>query len=327
MNADLRRRWHDLLQTWSVQAEATHRVFEDVCRYYGNSGRFYHTLAHVQHVLESVDNLALHARAPSLVQLAAWLHDVIYESRASDNEERSAEWAERLCERLSIPEGPRVADLIRTTKSHQVVDDDADARVLSDADLAILGEDELTYQLYAAMIRREYAWVSVDDFARGRRRVLESFLASPRIYHFFGNLEQPARRNMAMEIAQLAKRTPHCLECCIGWIIMETHQLTLLAVDGTFGVCLLDPSSPIPPWAIAGDFFAVTRTPEELSIVCNQDIVPDGVRCVRGWRCLRVAGAMDFSVVGVLAALVTPLAEAGICIFAFLSFDTVFLMV
>jgi hypothetical protein len=98
-------------------------------------------------------------------------------------------------------------------------------------------------------------------------------------------------------------------------------------VDGDFAVCRLDSASPIPPWATAGDFFSVTRTADELSIVCRQAFVPDNARCERGWRCLRVAGTMDFSLVGVLAALVTPLADAGIGIFAFSTFDTDYLLV
>ena len=90
-------------------------------------------------------------------------------------------------------------------------------------------------------------------------------------------------------------------------------------------ICRLPPEAPTPQ-AGAG-LFSVTRTNDELSVVCEQLLVPDGVRCERAWRCLRVAGSMDFAVVGVLAALVTPLAEAGIGIFAFSTFDTDYLLV
>jgi hypothetical protein len=66
------------------------------------------------------------------VKLAAWLHDVIYESKASDNEERSAEYAERLCEELAIPEGQQVAALVRMTKTHDA-GDDVDGQMLERA--------------------------------------------------------------------------------------------------------------------------------------------------------------------------------------------------
>src|SRR3954470_3392895 len=133
-----RRHWHELLRTWAVDSTQVDQGFDDICRAYADPGRFYHTLDHVLAVLATVENLASIAEHLNAVKLAAWLHDVVYDSRASDNEERSAEYAERLCAELAIPEGRRVASLIRKTKTHDA-EGDADARVLLDADLAVLG--------------------------------------------------------------------------------------------------------------------------------------------------------------------------------------------
>ena len=108
---------------------------------------------------------------------------------------------------------------------------------------------------------------------------------------------------------------------------MAFQQVTLLVVDGTLAVCRLDSDAPMPPWATAGDLFSITRTADELSVVCRQDAVPDGINCERGWRCLRVAGTIPFSVVGVLASLTAPLADAGISVFALSTFDTDYLLV
>ena len=108
---------------------------------------------------------------------------------------------------------------------------------------------------------------------------------------------------------------------------MTFQQLTLVVVDGVFAVCRLEPGAPIPIWSTADDFFSITRTADELSVVCRQDAVPDGINCERGWRCLRVAGTIPFSVVGVLASLTAPLAEAGISVFAISTFDTDYLLV
>jgi hypothetical protein len=105
------------------------------------------------------------------------------------------------------------------------------------------------------------------------------------------------------------------------------HRLNLTVVDGTFAVCRLGAEATIPPWATAGHFFSITRTADELSVVCRQDAVPEGVVGERGWRCLRVAGTMPFSVVGVLASLAAPLAEAGISVFVVSTFDTDYLLV
>ncbi len=108
---------------------------------------------------------------------------------------------------------------------------------------------------------------------------------------------------------------------------MAFQQLTLIVLDGNFAVCRLEPGAPIPPWATAGDLFSITRTADELSVVCHQDAVPEGIPCERGWRCIRVAGTIPFSVVGVLASLTAPLAEAGISVFAISTFDTDYLLV
>jgi hypothetical protein len=108
---------------------------------------------------------------------------------------------------------------------------------------------------------------------------------------------------------------------------MVYRQLTLLVADGIFAVCRLEPGAPVPGWATAGAFFSITRTADALSVVCPEEAVPGGVQCERGWRCLRVAGAIPFSAVGVLASLTTPLAEAGVSVFAVSTFDTDYLLV
>jgi hypothetical protein len=105
------------------------------------------------------------------------------------------------------------------------------------------------------------------------------------------------------------------------------HSLTLQALDGRFAICRLAADALMPLWAMKDDFVSITRTPEELSIVCRQDAVPEGIACERGWRSLRVAGPIPFGVVGVLAALTAPLAEAKISIFTVSTFDTDYLLV
>jgi hypothetical protein len=104
-------------------------------------------------------------------------------------------------------------------------------------------------------------------------------------------------------------------------------QITLQAVPGTFAVTKLGMTSPTPEWATRGIFTSITRTPDELSIVCPEEYVPADVPSERGWRCLRVAGRLDFSMVGTLAALLNPLAQAKITVFVLSTFDTDYLFV
>ena len=108
---------------------------------------------------------------------------------------------------------------------------------------------------------------------------------------------------------------------------MISRILDLILLPDAFAVCRLAPASAIPAWASASSFLSVTQTKDELSLVCSQCLVPEGIRCEAGWRCLRVSGTMDSSQVGILASLVGPLAEAGISVFAIPTFDTDYLLV
>jgi hypothetical protein len=83
----------------------------------------------------------------------------------------------------------------------------------------------------------------------------------------------------------------------------------------------------VPEWATQGQFFSITRTSEELSIIAESDLVPERLRTEVSWRVLKVHGPFDFSEVGVLAALVQPLAAAGVSVFAVSTFDTDYLLV
>ncbi len=108
---------------------------------------------------------------------------------------------------------------------------------------------------------------------------------------------------------------------------MPEPLLTLSVLPDTFAVCRLEQSAELPDWAIAGAFTSITRTAEELSLVCPQSNVPTGVRCESNWRCLKVAGPLDFALIGILASLAAVLAEAQISLFVISTFDTDYLLV
>lgn len=112
---------------------------------------------------------------------------------------------------------------------------------------------------------------------------------------------------------------------------MSTWKLTLTLLPGTFAICRLAADAPIPAWATSGTsagFTSITRTADELSVVCAQACVPADVTAERDWRCLKVEGPFDLNgTVGVLAALTAPLAEAGIGIFTVSTYDTDYLLV
>ena len=108
---------------------------------------------------------------------------------------------------------------------------------------------------------------------------------------------------------------------------MNRTNLTLSLLPDNYSICRLGPEADIPPWALAGEFFSITRTEEELSLVCSQQVVPAGVQCEKGYRCIMVLGPLDFSLTGILASLTASLAEAGISVFAISTFHTDYLLV
>jgi hypothetical protein len=101
-------------------------------------------------------------------------------------------------------------------------------------------------------------------------------------------------------------------------------MIQLLFLDLDLTICRFEPGTEIPAWAEGSKFFSATRTDEELSLICETSCIPshlDGT-VDTGWRCLRVAGSLDLSMIGILSSITSPLAKAEIPVFAVSSFDT-----
>ena len=105
-------------------------------------------------------------------------------------------------------------------------------------------------------------------------------------------------------------------------------NLRLSVLQQTFAICRLEKNTPIPEWALRGaQFSSITASSEEISIVCDQSVVPPDVKAVKGWRALKVEGPLDLSMTGVVASLTAPLAEAGISVFTLSTYDTDYILV
>lgn len=105
-------------------------------------------------------------------------------------------------------------------------------------------------------------------------------------------------------------------------------SIALERLEIRLAVCRLDPGSDLPSWVDqSAEFTSVTRTKDELSVVCPVDSVPDGVSREGPWRAFRVRGPIVMTLIGVVAALANPLADAGISIFAISTFDTDYILV
>ncbi len=174
---------------------------------YSEPHRHYHNLQHIADCLGEFDRAKQLATDTTALELAIWFHDAVYDPRAADNEERSAGLAGDWLRKCGAAAGlaGSVGQLILATKSHDARLH-ADAPLLVDVDLSILGRPPERFWEYERQIRKEYDWVAAEVFATRRAEILQKFLARPLIYHtemFFQKLEVQARINLGVSIRQL----------------------------------------------------------------------------------------------------------------------------
>ncbi|AOT69002.1 ACT domain-containing protein [Geosporobacter ferrireducens] len=108
---------------------------------------------------------------------------------------------------------------------------------------------------------------------------------------------------------------------------MSKKILTMELLNGKYGVCRLDKTESIPEWAKESKFFSATKTSDEVSIVCDEDNIPNGIVAEKDWRILKIIGPLDFSLIGILSSVSTVLAQKRISIFAISTYDTDYILV
>ena len=179
---------------------------------YSEPQRYYHTWAHIEALLHHFEELRGEFSEPDLVLWALLYHDAIYDPRAPDNEEQSAELLKAEAADHLTQEGLQLAyDIIIGTKRHELVGDYPDTRqndmaLFLDIDLSILAAPSTVFEEYEVNIRKEYAFVPEDLFRKGRADILKTFLNRPRIYYAeicFSRWERLARENLKRSIERL----------------------------------------------------------------------------------------------------------------------------
>lgn len=191
----------------ALRVPAPSGLYEELCARYAEPHRAYHTQEHLRECFEHLDAAIAWAEHLAEIQLALWFHDAIYDPRAQDNEARSAQWARAALDGAGAARevGERVHALVMATR-HAAEPEGADATLLVDVDLSILGASDARFAEYERQIRREYAWVPESGYRQARTRVLQSFLERPAIYGtrwFASRLEDRARSNLARSIREL----------------------------------------------------------------------------------------------------------------------------
>ncbi|HWG28143.1 metal-dependent phosphohydrolase [Actinospica sp.] len=197
--------------TDGIADESAVRACHDLVTLYEESHRAYHNVRHLTEVLDIVDELADEAEDADAVRLAAWFHDAEYRAESVvsiSSEEASARLAEQILPQLCAPAVlvAEVSRLVRLTEKHVAGDDDRNAAVLLDADLAILGADPERYADYARAVREEYREIPDAVFRPARARILAELLSAPTVYRTpsaRARFESRARANVAGEIATL----------------------------------------------------------------------------------------------------------------------------
>jgi predicted metal-dependent HD superfamily phosphohydrolase len=169
-------------------------ILEELMTVYSQPHRYYHNLKHVRQVLDCIDEVRMQAQNLAVLQLVAWFHDVVYNPRARNNEENSVIYTSQVLQKLKLSTDlEKVKTIILRTKTHQYEGSDRDTQIFLDADLSILGSNLSEYQVYMAIIRCEYEWVSQQEYCRKRKMILEIFLTKKRIYktdYFYKKLEK-----------------------------------------------------------------------------------------------------------------------------------------
>jgi predicted metal-dependent HD superfamily phosphohydrolase len=199
------------LETWRrawTELGATHcddQTLRSLVLAYEEPERAYHSYAHIRDCFDVFTKLSHLAQRSWEIRIALWFHDAVYDSKRSDNELRSAEWAKETAIRFGVAPAVahRIHGLVMATR-HQAVPADADQQVLVDVDLSILGAEGYRFAEYERGIRWEYRWVPRPLFKGKRKAILKSFLEREWIYNTRECrelYEQRARENLARSIA------------------------------------------------------------------------------------------------------------------------------
>jgi predicted metal-dependent HD superfamily phosphohydrolase len=206
----LRRQWEELAAPFMPDAALRADALAQLFALYSETHRAYHNLSHIHAMLFYAEDWKQRGRWRDYAgaAFAIWYHDSIYQTRNSDNEERSAAFALSSLKALAVPAetAARAEKMILATKTHSAEGLDEDGKLFLDLDLAILGSASEVYRAYAQAIRAEYSWVPGFLYRRGRRKILNGFLERERLFftdEIAREREKQARANIAEELKEL----------------------------------------------------------------------------------------------------------------------------
>lgn len=200
----LKNTFIELLLNYTDNNKLTIEFWTEVEENYTHKKRHYHSLQHLEHIFAQLSEVKIDIKNWNSILFTMFYHDIVYNALKSDNEEKSAEFAEARLKLISASanEIELCKNQILATKSHSK-SDDSDTNYFIDTDLSILGTDWEAYSLYCRNVRKEYSIYPDFVYNPGRKKVLHHFLSMDRIYktdYFHRKFETQAKRNLTNEL-------------------------------------------------------------------------------------------------------------------------------
>lgn len=200
----LKETFAELLSNYTDQTGLANELWDEIEQHYSEPGRHYHTPEHLENLLTQLTAVKAEVKSWNTVLFSLYYHDIIYNALRGNNEERSAELAEKRMEQIAAPMEmiSRCKSQILATKSH-LLSADSDTNYFTDADLSILGQDWKVYSSYCNAVRKEYAHYPDLVYKPGRKKVIWHFLSMERIYktdYFYSKFEIQAKLNLEKEL-------------------------------------------------------------------------------------------------------------------------------
>lgn len=203
----LRETFIELLTSYTNDTDLINSLWTEIEEQYSTKKRHYHTLEHLAHLLLQLNEVKSELKNREAILFSLYYHDIIYNALRTDNEEKSAELAEKRMQQISVSQSITALckDYILATKTH-LTSIDSDSNYFTDADLSVLGQPWEVYEYYFKNVRREYSVYPDLVYRPGRKKVLQHFLSMERIYktdYFFKKFESSAKSNLKRELELL----------------------------------------------------------------------------------------------------------------------------
>ncbi|NGM67035.1 hypothetical protein [Sphingobacterium sp. SGR-19] len=203
----LKQKFHGIASKYTNNDQLIEGCWKALEECYTAKGRFYHNAHHLEEMILVLDPVKHEIQDRDSLLLSVFYHDIIYNPTAVDNEEKSADSAQKQLKRLCVPAEKihLISEQIMATKTHEK-SDDTDTNFLLDADLCVLGKSWRKYLIYSNQIRKEYAIYPDAVYKQGRKKVLTHLLHLKEIFKtdfFQDKYEHQARENIRKEIERL----------------------------------------------------------------------------------------------------------------------------